>query len=87
MTLDACIMNEHGMAGSVSFLEHIMHPISVARLVMEKTPHVMLVGDGALQFALSQGFKKEDLLTEVAKKAWESWKIESKYNGAKRPIL
>ncbi len=83
VTLDACIMNEHGMAGSVSFLEHIMHPISVARLVMEKTPHVMLVGDGALQFALSQGFKKEDLLTEVAKKAWESWKIESKY----KPII
>jgi len=72
VTLDACIMNELGMAGSVSFLEHIMHPISVARLVMEKTPHVMLVGEGALQFALSQGFKKEDLLTDVAKKAWEA---------------
>jgi N4-(beta-N-acetylglucosaminyl)-L-asparaginase len=83
VTLDACIMNEQGMAGSVSFLEHIMHPISVARRVMEKTPHVMLVGEGALQFALSEGFKKENLLTDVAKKAWENWKVESKY----KPII
>ncbi len=83
VTLDACIMDENGMAGSVSFLEHIMHPISVARRVMEKTPHVMLVGEGALKFALEQGFKKENLLTDVAKKAWEEWKVESKY----KPII
>lgn len=83
VTLDACIMDEKGMAGSVSFLQHIMHPISVARLVMEKTPHVMLVGEGALNFALEQGFKKENLLTDVAKKAWEEWKVESKY----KPII
>jgi len=83
VTLDACIMNELGMAGSVSFLEHIMHPISVARLVMEKTPHVMLVGEGALQFALQQGFHTENLLTETAQKAWENWKVESKY----KPII
>ncbi len=83
VTLDACIMDEKGMAGSVSFLEHIMHPISVARKVMEKTPHVMLVGEGALNFALSEGFKKENLLTEVAREAWEAWKIESKY----KPII
>ncbi|MBL7808120.1 MAG: N(4)-(beta-N-acetylglucosaminyl)-L-asparaginase [Saprospiraceae bacterium] len=83
VTLDACIMDEKGMAGSVSFLQHIMHPISLARLVMEKTPHVMLVGDGALKFALEQGFKKEQMLTEVAKKAWEDWKIESKY----KPVI
>jgi len=51
VTLDACIMDEHGNAGSVLFLEHIEHPISVARAVMEKTPHVILTGDGALQFA------------------------------------
>ena len=83
VTLDACIMNEHGMAGSVSFLQHIMHPISVARRVMEKTPHVMLAGEGALQFALNEGFKKENLLTTVAQKAWEEWKIESKY----KPVI
>jgi N4-(beta-N-acetylglucosaminyl)-L-asparaginase len=83
VTLDACIMDEKGMAGSVSFLQHIMHPISVARLVMEKTPHVMLVGDGALKFALDQGFKKENLLTDIAKKAWEEWKVESKY----KPVI
>ena len=63
VTLDACIMDDLGNCGSVAALEHIMHPISVARLVMEKTPHVMLVGSGALQFALEQGFKKENLLT------------------------
>ena len=74
VTLDACVMDESGNAGSVVFLEHIIHPVSVARLVMEKTPHVILAGDGALQFALSQGFKKENLLTPGAKKSWEKWK-------------
>ncbi len=79
VTLDACIMDHKGNAGSVTFLEGIMHPISVARAVMEKTPHVMLSGEGALQFALSQGFKKIDLLTPKAKKAWEDWKKNAKY--------
>ncbi len=79
VTLDACIMDEKGNAGSVTFLQHIMHPISVARAVMEKTPHVMLSGEGALQFALSEGFKKENLLTETARKAWEEWKKTAKY--------
>jgi N4-(beta-N-acetylglucosaminyl)-L-asparaginase len=79
VTLDACIMDEKGNAGSVTFLQNIMHPISVARAVMEKTPHVMLSGEGALQFALAQGFKKENLLTDKAKKAWEEWKKTAKY--------
>lgn len=74
VTLDACIMDENGRAGSVTFLEHIMHPVSVARLVMERTPHVMLSGDGALKFALLNGFKKENLLTPSAKEAWKKWK-------------
>jgi N4-(beta-N-acetylglucosaminyl)-L-asparaginase len=56
VTLDASIMDEHGNCGAVACIEHIAHPISVARAVMEKTPHVLLVGDGALQFALQQGF-------------------------------
>lgn len=79
VTLDACVMDHKGNAGGVTFLQHIMHPVSVARKVMEKTPHVMLSGDGALQFALAQGFKKENLLTDNSKKAWEEWKKESKY--------
>jgi N4-(beta-N-acetylglucosaminyl)-L-asparaginase len=83
VTLDACIMDHLGNAGAVTFLEGIMHPISVARAVMEKTPHVMLSGAGALQFALSQGFKKQNLLTPASKKAWEEWKKESKY----KPIV
>lgn len=79
VTLDACIMDENGDCGSVTFLQHIKHPISVARLVMEDTPHVMLSGTGALQFALENGFRKEGLLTEKAKEAWEKWKKEADY--------
>lgn len=74
VTLDACIMDEKGNAGSVTFMQNIKTPISVARKVMELTPHVMLSGEGALQFALANGFKKEELLTASAKKAWENWK-------------
>ena len=79
VTLDACIMDEKGNAGSVTFLEQIMHPISVARAVMEKTPHVMLSGEGALNFALSQGFKKENLLTKKAEKEWREWLKTANY--------
>lgn len=79
VTLDACIMDHLGNCGAVLALENIKHPIAVARLVMEKTPHVMLAGDGALQFALEQGFKKEDLLTDNSKKAWKEWLKTSKY--------
>jgi N4-(beta-N-acetylglucosaminyl)-L-asparaginase len=79
VTLDACIMDEFANIGSVAALEHIKHPISVARAVMEKTPHVMLVGDGALQFALSQGFKKENLLVEASEKEWKEWLKTSQY--------
>lgn len=79
VTLDACIMDEFGKAGSVTFLQHIKHPISVARKVLEDSPHVMLSGEGALQFALSQGFKKENLLTDEARKAWEEWVKDNNY--------
>lgn len=79
VTLDACIMDEFSNIGSVACLEHIMHPISVARAVMEKTPHVMLVGEGALTFALSQGFKKESLLIEASEKEWKEWLKKSEY--------
>lgn len=73
VTLDACVMDENGNAGSVAFLENIKNPISVARKVMEKTPHVMLVGEGAKRFALENGFVEENLLTEKAKEEWEKW--------------
>lgn len=74
VTLDACIMDEQGNAGSVAFLEHIKHPVSVARKVMEQTPHVMLTGKGALSFALKNGFSRENLLTPAARSAWKRWK-------------
>jgi N4-(beta-N-acetylglucosaminyl)-L-asparaginase len=79
VTLDACIMDHLGNCGAVLALEKIKHPIAVARLVMEKTPHVMLAGGGALQFAIEQGFKPENLLTDNSKKDWEKWLKTAKY--------
>lgn len=72
--LDACIMGPLYRAGSVAALEGILHPISVARRVMEATPHVMLAGEGARQFALEQGFESGELLTEERRRAWERWR-------------
>lgn len=74
VTLDACIMNHEQECGSVAYLQEIEHPISVARKVMEDTPHVMLVGSGAQDFAIEKGFEKKNLLTMEAKQAWEKWK-------------
>jgi N4-(beta-N-acetylglucosaminyl)-L-asparaginase len=79
VTLDASIMDENGNCGAVAAIEHIAHPISVARRVMEKTPHVLLVGDGALQFALEQGFPKEELLTPDSEQAWREWLKSAHY--------
>ncbi len=78
VTLDACIMDHQGNAGAVTFLQHIKHPISVARKVMEETPHVMLSGTGALEFALEQGFRKENLLTDTSKQHWQDWLKDQK---------
>lgn len=83
VTLDACIMDDKGNYGAVLCVKNIKHVISVARKVMEETPHVMLVGKGAEQFAVSQGFERENLLTEASKKAWEKWKETSEY----KPII
>jgi len=79
VTLDASIMDEHGNCGAVAAIEHIAHPISVARRVMERTPHVLLVGDGALQFAQEQGFPREQLLTPESETAWRAWLKSAKY--------
>jgi len=84
VTLDACIMDHQYNCGSVAFLERIKHPISVARRVMEKTPHVMLVGVGAQQFAVAEGFPLEpQQLSDDAKKAYEQWLKKSEY----KPII
>ncbi|MDB9712341.1 N(4)-(beta-N-acetylglucosaminyl)-L-asparaginase [Flavobacteriaceae bacterium] len=80
VTLDACIMNSNGDCGSVVFLKNITHAISIARKIMEETPHVMLAGDGAEEFAYSLGYKKENLLTDKSKMDWLKWKKKSKYN-------
>jgi N4-(beta-N-acetylglucosaminyl)-L-asparaginase len=82
-TLDACVMNSEGMAGSVMFLEHIKHPASVARRVMEQTPHVQLVGEGAYRFAIDQGFPHDHFVSDEAQKAWQEWLKTSQY----KPII
>jgi N4-(beta-N-acetylglucosaminyl)-L-asparaginase len=80
VTLDACIMDDAFNCGGVAFLERIKHPISVARRVMEKTPHVLLVGAGAQQFAVAEGFPlEEQKLSEDARKAYEKWLEKAQY--------
>ena len=84
VTLDACIMDEHANCGAVAGLEQIKHPLSVARKVMENTPHVLLVGNGAQQFALENGFPKESaVLSEAAKKAYQEWLKKNQY----KPVI
>ncbi len=84
VTLDACIMDEFANCGSVAFLERIKHPIAVARRVMEKTPHVMLVGSGAQQFAIAEGFPLEEQKLSVdAERSYKEWLKKSEY----KPII
>lgn len=83
VTLDACVMNEKGNCGSVAFMQNIKHPVSVARKVMTDSPHVMIVGEGATQFAEDMGFEKQDLLTPKAEKAWKKWLKSEEY----KPIM
>ena len=80
VTLDSCIMDGNGDIGAVSFLERIKHPVSVARKVMETTPHVLLSGEGAQKFAVANGFPLEDgKLSPDAEKEWKKWLEKSKY--------
>lgn len=84
VTLDACIMDEYYNCGSVAFLRNIKHPISVARKIMEQTHHVMLVGEGALKFALDNGFTKEpDTLSPEAEATYKEWLKTSQY----KPVI
>lgn len=74
ITLDACIMNSKGDCGSVAAVQDILHPISLARKVMEETPHVMIVGAGAKDFALRQGMETTDLMTDWSREVYAKWK-------------
>ncbi|MEO8574468.1 MAG: N(4)-(beta-N-acetylglucosaminyl)-L-asparaginase [Pyrinomonadaceae bacterium] len=80
VTLDSCIMDGNGDCGAVSFLERIKHPVSVARKVMETTPHVLLSGEGAQKFAVANGFPLEDgKLSPDSEKEWKNWLKKSEY--------
>ncbi|HEX6125917.1 MAG TPA: N(4)-(beta-N-acetylglucosaminyl)-L-asparaginase, partial [Pyrinomonadaceae bacterium] len=80
VTLDSCIMDGNGDCGAVSFLERIKHPVSVARKVMETTPHILLSGEGAQKFAVANGFPLESgALSPEAEKEWKKWLEKSKY--------
>ena len=80
VTLDSCIMDGRGNCGAVSFIDRIKHPVSVARKVMETTPHVMLSGEGARQFAIENGFPLESGdLSPDAEKEWKKWLQKSNY--------
>jgi N4-(beta-N-acetylglucosaminyl)-L-asparaginase len=83
VTLDACIMGWNGDIGAVCALEDVVHAVSVARRVMERTPHTMLVGEGARSFAVDQGFETQNLLTPAAEAAWREWLKTANY--APRP--
>lgn len=84
VTLDSCIMDEHSNIGAVAGIERIKHPVSVARKVMEKTPHVILVGAGAQQFAIENGFTLESgELSESATQAYKDWLKKSEY----KPVI
>lgn len=79
LSLDASIMDGDGRCGAVAALVDILHPVSVARRVMENSPHVLLVGEGAQQFAVQQGFQRQHLLTPKAEAAWREWLKTEKY--------
>lgn len=79
VTLDAVIMDQAGNVGAVCALEDVVHAVSVARAVMEKTPHTMLVGEGARSFAIDQGFETANLLTPEAEAAWREWLTTAEY--------
>lgn len=79
VTLDACVMTWAGDIGAVCALEDVVHAVSVARAVMEKTPHTMLVGTGARTFAVDQGFPTQNLLTPRAEAAWREWLKTAEY--------
>lgn len=76
VTLDAAIMLSPARCGAVACVRGFMHPVSIARRVMERTGHVMLVGNGAERFARQEGFEATDLLTERSQEEWRQWQAD-----------
>lgn len=83
VTLDAAVMDHEGNAGSVVYVQGYKHVAALARKVMEETPHVILAGKGAEQFAGEMGFQRENLLTEASEQAWRKWLVQKEY----KPVI
>ena len=79
VTLDACVQDHEGHAGGVAFVEHFEHPIHIARAVMERTPHVLLVGEGAERWARENGFKERRIQVPEVQAAWKEWAKKADY--------
>ncbi len=79
VTLDACIQDHDGRAGAVAFVQRFEHPISIARAVMERTPHVMLAGAGAERWAMENGFTPRDVEVPEVKAKWLEWLKKGEY--------
>lgn len=95
VTLDACIQDHAGRAGAVAFVRKFQHPISIARAIMERTPHMMLVGEGAEKWAAENGFDRNHVEIPEVRKAWQEWLRTSTYkpepnienrSGGQRPM-
>ncbi|TXI81387.1 MAG: glycosylasparaginase [Flavobacteriales bacterium] len=83
VTLDACIQDHNGRAGAVAFVQRFEHPVSIARAVMERTPHLMLVGAGAERWALENGFTQRDVEVPEVRAKWLEWLKKGEY----RPVV
>jgi len=83
VTLDASIMLAPARCGSVCFVRRIMHAVTLARLVMERTPHVMLAGDGAERLAAAHGIEQADLANDASRAAYAKWLAEHRAAAAR----
>jgi N4-(beta-N-acetylglucosaminyl)-L-asparaginase len=86
VTLDACLMDERSRCGAVAFLEGYKHPVKIAREVMEQTQHVMLVGEGAEEFAAQNGHQKMKTPLPEVQKDYEQWRKENE-DKFKKPVI
>ncbi len=85
VSLDASVMLSPARRGAVAYIRKFEHPVSIARAVMEHTPHVLLVGEGAERFARERGFETAELLSEESRREWEEWRSQQTKPGPSGP--